>query len=155
MQKMLKGLILSLALFIAPLAVSYSADFIRPINLGSAEVTESLVTISSQANTTVLAANGNRLDFEIQVTTCAGTTTDVYYAYDGSFTVFATSATVGNRIAWAIGTGANVDLLYFKKPDWIIPTGAIVAEANGLGTTADGVCVAMVREWTSSSPYLR
>lgn len=147
-MKSIRKILLGLAVLLIPV-MAHSTDNTRtqPVNLNAAAATEANVAVSATANTTVLAANANRADFDIFIATCinaATTSTKIYYSYDGSFTVVTASSTPAFWIDQTDFTGANGQ--FFRKPMAIMPTGAIVAQAETAG------CVVTAQEWSNTSP---
>lgn len=152
-MKLIRNLLIGAALVLSTVlsVKAASPTYQAAVGLQASDVTENLVVISTGGlgqSITVLAANANRLDFDIEVVTCTVPTSKVFYAYDGSFTAGVPSVSTAT---WVNFASADPNTRRFRKPDWVMPIGAIVAITDGAATS----CWAVVREWTSSSQLFR
>lgn len=146
LRKLLLMASVVVSFFVIAKAASPIPVYSAAVQLNAAACTEALVTVSSSVNTTVLAANANRMDFDIIVTTFGANCNKIYYAMDGAFTVDKTSNTVGS---WIDLTQVALDGRRFRKPDYVMPVGAIVAQGDGAG------CIVLTREWVNNSPIFQ
>lgn len=161
MMKLRKLLVVAAVLFsFSPLLLKAAPQPVLTagINVSSANVTETAVTVSTiqihtaSIGTQVLAANADRLSFDIQVTSCApnaATTTKVYYSFSSGIS----SSTVANGTAYqwitqgAIGTKPEVHLV---NPPYMDYTGPIFMVNDGTLN-----CIVVVRDVTSTSQLYR
>lgn len=153
-MKLLRNIIIGVALLVLP-RMSQAVDRVYsiPPQLNAAGATETVVVVSTGSTASlaagiVLAANASRMDFDIEVTSCTVSTSKVWYAYDSGFNLALSSNTAANWVNFSL---ADPSQRKFKKPDWIMPVGAIYAATDGAANS----CVVVVREWVSTSPVFQ
>ena len=143
-MRSLKSLLFGMSLLLVSTLTAFGADAVwtLPIRVDGTGLTETPVAISSITRTTLLAANPDRIAFDIQIATCAtpaGTSTKIWYAYDGTV-----SSGTPTTSSWLDTGGAEVEN-WLVQPRGIVYTGIVKAIADKNG------CVAVVREWELTS----
>lgn len=147
-MKMIRNMLLVMGIILFPSFLKAAAPIaVYPVGLqlGTADLTETAVLISSLTNTgAVLAANPDRVAFDVQVTTCPASAPKVWYSFDSTgvstITVSATSV---------INTANDATQRYVTQPANVTHTGPVYMRAEQTG------CYAISREWVTTSPVLR
>ena len=146
----LRKLIVAMAILLAPLA-AHAIDHTYLLNVPTVvdNLTETSVLVSSLSNTgAVLAANADRIGFDIQITTCPAAAPRVWYSFDSTGVSTITASATNLMNMYVGGTYTDSQNHWVRQPDGIIHQGPIYMRAEQTG------CYAIVREWTSSSPLL-
>lgn len=148
-MKIISKVLLVLSLVAMPFLAKAAAPipvYVVGLQLGTADLTETAVLISSTSNTgAILAANTDRIAFDVQVTTCVVSAPKVWYSFDTTgVSTITTSAT--NIIDMATGNFAD---RFVVQPANVVHTGPVYMRAEQTG------CYAIAREWVTTSPVLR
>jgi len=157
-MKLIGKLLFATMLLAAVPSLHAAFSFTQPVDLGVADVTETAVNVgtitihTANVGTEVLAANADRLDFEIEVSSCnpnggSNTTSKLFYSFSSTGI---SSTTAASSYPWIdqAGTGGrykitNAQHINYQGPVYIV------------GESAVTTCKVRVREFESSSQLFR